>query len=88
MPKYKVEYDCTISFMATMDQRRQLKALAYALGMTGEVSKAIRHILDNTLPNIVAGFNSKQREKYDQVLENLRITEDFSAQIIEEEHPE
>ena len=72
--------------MATMDMKRQLKALAYALGMTGEVSKAVRHILYNTMPNIVADFNPQQQETYNQVLENLRITEDFSTQIMEDEN--
>lgn len=85
MPKYKVTYDCTISFMSTEEMKHQLKALAYAWGMSGELSKAVRDILDNTIPGIVAEMNPQQLEKYNQVLENLKITDDFITQIAEDE---
>lgn len=85
MPKYKVTYDVTISFMATTEMKHQLRALAYAWGMSGELSKAVRDILDNTIPEIVAKLNTQKKEKYDQVLENLKITDDFITQIAEDE---
>lgn len=85
MPKYSVTYDCTISFMATTEMKRQLKALAHARGMSGEVSKAVRDIIINVIPDLVSRMNPQEKEKYDQVLENLRITDDFTAQMAEDE---
>ena len=71
--------------MATTEMKLQLKALAYAWGMSGELSKVIRQILNNTIPTIIAELNSQQQDKYNQVLENLKIKDDFSARIAEDE---
>jgi len=70
--------------MATTEMKRQLKALAHARGMSGEVSKIVRNILVNVVPDLVSKMKPKERETYDQVLENLKITDDFTAQILED----
>lgn len=79
MPKRTIDFVDQVNFLAPAGTLDRLIAVAYYRGEGRKFASSARDFMERGLREFVAGLSDKERKRYEEILQNVRITRNSSG---------
>lgn len=74
MPKKTIDFADQVNFLAPAGTLDRLIAVAYMRGEGRKFASSARDFIERGLLEYVAGLSDKDRKRYNEILQNVKIT--------------